>query len=145
MVCPGSGSHLDKVFDALYAGLHGELCTVLANGKTGGRGKVRYSFLHQDKAIVVANAADAKGMGVEADALIITSLPFPATMSAYWREHYGDQNFGTLSLPLLLQQLEDLVWSTAKSDGMTVYITDQRLFEKPYGREVLELFADLRK
>lgn len=141
LVCPGSGSHLEKVFDALYAGLHGEHCTVLANGKTGGRGKVRYSFMEHERAVLVASAPDAKGMGVEAGALIVTSLPFPATMSPYWKEAYGESNFGTLSLPLLMQQLVDLAWAVGPAEGLTIYITDQRVFEKAYGQDVLALFS----
>lgn len=141
LVCPGSGSHLDKVFESLYAGLHGEHCTVLANGKTGGRGKVRYNFMEHERAVFVASAADTKGMGVEAGALILTSLPFPATMSPYWKETYGESNFGTLSLPLLMQQLVDLAWAVCPAEGLTIYITDQRVFEKAYGRDVLELFG----
>lgn len=138
MFCTGSGAALDKVFDQLFDSLHGESLTVLSSGKTGGRGKVRYNFAHNPATLLVATPQDAKGLGVPADTLVITSLPFPPVMSSYWTATYGENTFGTLTMPLMIQQIVDMVWAAGP---LQLYITDARLFEKKYGQEVMTALA----
>lgn len=136
----GSGATLDKAFDILYDTFHGEEAAVLSSGKTGGRGKVRFGFTHGHRTMLVATAPDAKGLGVTADALVITTLPFPPTMSSYWTARYGDNNFGTLSLPLMTQQIVDLAWAVA-GETLSFYIADGRVFEKQYGQELIHALS----
>lgn len=141
LMCTGSGTSLDKAFEELYDVFHGKTWTVLSSGKTGGRGKVRYSFIHQEQSLLVATAQDARGMGVDADTVILTSLPFAPVMGSYWNNRFGDNNFGTLSMPLLIQQTVDLAWGAA-GEKTNLYITDGRLFEKQYGQDILKVLSN---
>lgn len=142
--CTGSGSNIDRAFDPIYDTFHGADVTVLSSGKTGGRGKVRFNFSHAERSVLISTPKDAKGLGVYSDAILLSSLPFPAVMSTYWKKAYGERSFGLLTLPLLTQDIIDVLWASwdpSSSEKSHLFITDGRFFDKHYGQEVAEVLA----
>lgn len=139
----GGGTALDKAFESLYDGHHGEKTSVLSSGKTGGRGKVRYGFRNASRAIVVATTQDILGLDVQGDILVCSSLPFPPVMGPYWTK-FGENTFQTLTIPLLTQLLIDTAWAVS-GDALDIYVTDTRTFEKRYGQEILATLAQYMK